>query len=544
MANIVGITIGPIFDTLSSATSPAALWFGSTLFSDLARRICIETEQIREALYSPKFDEADRDGLKDGVGKYHDRIIFKSSYEENKLACELEAMTKKVKEETLAVFRNGDKLIEGLNGKDEDYLKFLETYLQVNYVILPESKVKSNCILAVSQYLDVLECNKTISSSNQNNLFASVMRKTDMTGPKSDRTGASYLIKKTKLFRDNFEKTENNQFIQTKEENGEKTKYIRSIEEIANPEGKRRTQKYQDYYAVVSADADGMGNFLKAINDDDIPEFSGCCLEYSKAASKIIGDYGGMTIYAGGDDLLFLAPVKNGEKNIFDLCAEIAGKFNEILVNHERDGIKIFEESPIPTVSFGISIKYKSYPLYEALEESRTQLFGVAKNFSGKNCIAVQLEKHSGQSAKLVFGNECKTAIDDILNLAGECLKKADTENDNSVRVIKGIASKIEQCYAIIKVIDDRIAEGKKIRREWDNLFDNEGQEGARDYLQSLNRLYYESVHDNKRITNTLKQQEEQKESEFPGHDDESLNALLALLRISKFFTEKPGQED
>ena len=36
----IGITIGPIFDTILDASSPAAMWFTSFLFSDLTRRIC------------------------------------------------------------------------------------------------------------------------------------------------------------------------------------------------------------------------------------------------------------------------------------------------------------------------------------------------------------------------------------------------------------------------------------------------------------------------------------------------------------------------
>ena len=87
MTYYAGITIGPIFDTISNATIPAALWFASYLFSDLSRRIC---GGIREGvsrisggegvseipgavIISPYHDGANDN---DGVGKYHDRIIF------------------------------------------------------------------------------------------------------------------------------------------------------------------------------------------------------------------------------------------------------------------------------------------------------------------------------------------------------------------------------------------------------------------------------------------------------------------------------------
>ena len=36
----IGLTIGPIFDTLNLASTPAALWAGSYLFSSLTKTIC------------------------------------------------------------------------------------------------------------------------------------------------------------------------------------------------------------------------------------------------------------------------------------------------------------------------------------------------------------------------------------------------------------------------------------------------------------------------------------------------------------------------
>ena len=72
----IGITIGPILQTLEEAGTPAALWFASSYFSDLTRRICqaltIHMEGIQ--IYSPYYSETTVDN--DGVGKYHDRIIF------------------------------------------------------------------------------------------------------------------------------------------------------------------------------------------------------------------------------------------------------------------------------------------------------------------------------------------------------------------------------------------------------------------------------------------------------------------------------------
>ena len=83
--------------------------------------------------------------------------------------------------------------------------------------------------------------------------------------------------------------------------------------------------------------------------------------------------FGGMIIYAGGDDLLFLAPVSNGKgQTVFELCQEIAMLFEGKM----KDNFVGF--SSCPTVSFGISIQYEKFPLYEALNHARNLLFGMA----------------------------------------------------------------------------------------------------------------------------------------------------------------------
>ena len=100
-----------------------------------------------------------------------------------------------------------------------------------------------------------------------------------------------------------------------------------------------------------------MGKILSRLKDDEVRIFSKACLEYSGEASKLVSRFGGMTIYAGGDDLLFLAPVSNGKgQTVFELCQEIAMLFEGKM----KDNFVGF--SSCPTVSFGISIQYGEIP--------------------------------------------------------------------------------------------------------------------------------------------------------------------------------------
>ena len=66
-----------------------------------------------------------------------------------------------------------------------------------------------------------------------------------------------------------------------------------------------------------------MGKIVSSISADNVLKVSDALLEYGKKACEKIKSYGGLPIYAGGDDLLFIAPVNGKNNNIFGLIDEI-----------------------------------------------------------------------------------------------------------------------------------------------------------------------------------------------------------------------------
>lgn len=107
--NYIGITIGPIFETIKEAISPASMWFASAFFSEVTRLLC---EKIKKedpiAIISPHSSahlsahSSDEMNLSDGIGKYPDRIFLCSStINQNKLDLYIE----KVKEEAAGFFK-------------------------------------------------------------------------------------------------------------------------------------------------------------------------------------------------------------------------------------------------------------------------------------------------------------------------------------------------------------------------------------------------------------------------------------------------------
>ena len=81
------ITVGPILETLNMADSPVALWYASTMFSNLVARLCRALqEELSYTILTPNAPEEleldDQCHSTDGVGRFHDRIICWGQTEE------------------------------------------------------------------------------------------------------------------------------------------------------------------------------------------------------------------------------------------------------------------------------------------------------------------------------------------------------------------------------------------------------------------------------------------------------------------------------
>lgn len=160
------------------------------------------------------------------------------------------------------------------------------------------------------------------------------------------------------------------------------------------------------YIAIVHADGDGIGAMLNSLPESSLPDFSALLTEFAAKAAKMVEEFRGMPVYFGGDDALFFAPVVMGDRTIFDLLQNMDRAFQA-----KFDGLPGVQTKP--TLSFGLSITYIKFPLYEALEQSRELLLKVAKTGlctdipkkgggAGfevlKNNIAFRVLRHSGSA--------------------------------------------------------------------------------------------------------------------------------------------------
>ncbi|RME92910.1 MAG: type III-B CRISPR-associated protein Cas10/Cmr2, partial [Bacteroidetes bacterium] len=177
------------------------------------------------------------------------------------------------------------------------------------------------------------------------------------------------------------------------------------------------------YLCFVKADGDNMGKVIQAIGNasGDLQQLSKILAEFAQAAVNEILAFGGIPIYAGGDDLFFVAPVQNERQaHILQLIKSLDEAFPQQalirLAKQHQPGIK-----DLPSLSFGLSLTYHKYPMAEALENVDTLLLENAKQFElpggKKNAVAFRVLKHSGQA----FGTTLsKAELDKLLDLIAQ----------------------------------------------------------------------------------------------------------------------------
>ncbi|MCD1277237.1 type III-B CRISPR-associated protein Cas10/Cmr2 [Streptococcus sinensis] len=492
-----GITIGPIFKTIGEAISPAGLWFGSYFFSTVTKKLCEELVEIPTVkIFSPFYDSnSNQNPQEDGIGRYHDRILFLVD-DNTVIEGELPSIISAVKKEMagkFGVFNSGQ--IEN----------FINNYLRIDFVILDEKTMNgiiekrekegedgNNIAIILNDALDALELMAAGKGRTDMNLFAPFFA-----GKKDNR---NCYIKGSELFTDT---KLNSQLLTSYSDHASE---LKSIEDIAlsrkkeenssdrSPSGEIAPTR-SEYYAVVNSDGDKVGTLLKALckdveiskQSDRINSFSRACLDYAGEAAKLVGKYGGMTIYAGGDDLLFIAPVHS----IFSLCSELDEMFKKTLekVNLPDDEINV-------SLSFGVAVQYVKYPLYEALERARVQLYKAKESYgkrpngskiSGGNRLGIELVKHSGKTVQLMVENEKLELIDHLINYRA-------TTND---KALESVLYNLQDTEIIFKLLFEKTAQNifdfQEYKMRFLNNFNNPNQLAYHDYLEKIAEFFYDN---------------------------------------------------
>ncbi len=371
MNKYIGVTIGPIFETINMADTPASLWAASYMFSLISKTVCetlAEKGVPEEDIIAPYYKNDDPLISKnDGIGLFHDRIIFRADKFD---IVQFADVKSKVLEKAGQIM-----------GLDYEYLS--------EYILLSAAEFEAeNPIAESGLVLDCLELAVPYVFCEQKNPLMSLF-----TGSEEQTLSRNSAIKKIAADFEKFQLRKNQSNIKT-------------IEDIVNTgTGKK---KYR-YYAIVRSDGDNTNKIIRNLDADMQREFSRDCLAHCARIAQLVEEFDGVTIYSGGDDLLAILPCESRSgKNLFEFTDRANGMYTE---NFRKYGAQ-------STLSFGIAVAYYKSMLGEALAESAHLLFDVAK--TRKNGVAISVRKHSGQTDSIFASNDC---IDRILFLQQEAEK-------------------------------------------------------------------------------------------------------------------------
>ena len=470
-SNYIGITIGPIIDTLANTKATRELWAASYSFSYIMKEIIRELKNNSDrAFILPYVEDINLFSAADkrtdaryklGSGVFPDRIIFKAAINDTKASIEKIASTV-IDDFATKVAK---KIYPSKINKHVEVVSFIRQYYQIDIMEM-ELGTHPKPILVLSDYLNTLELQRRfppIKSLYLQNFFSWVNSSflvKDAFGEDhhsfetllhiASRTFAETPEYKHSLVtqRPNHSESDEASLLagnliespQTQRDT-ESDKFL--ISELSRTykgkEGNLHFKPAHKYIAIVYSDGDNIGNIIKAIENDGEHKhayFSKQMNQFALNAVEKIREYGGMPVYAGGDDLLFFAPVITGSSNIFQFLQELDTQFKELFNSF---GISVSQ-------SFGLSINYYKHPLSEALASSRNLLFGDAKKTGDKNNIAFRLQKHSGS----YFGSvlhlvDGSTTL--FLNVLNTSLK------NNGSDLLRSVIYKIRESEKLIGLI-------------------------------------------------------------------------------------------
>jgi CRISPR-associated protein Cmr2 len=328
--NYIAYTIGPIYETifktLNDDHKTKRLKAGSEFFSCFMRELLGRLREDVEVLVPYVGDEVFLREYR--MGLFHDRFIARSAKE----CSELQRLFARHLADTLEAL--AEKISSACSAKE------LAENMDNHLLVATEDELRSideNVIFALNRALDSMELQRSFSPQNP-------------------------------------------QCITRYQENRIKSERVRSLEVISGE---------MNYYAVITADGDRMGERIReqaTQRPEEIVTLSRSLYDFFTQGDDLYAlthdTFGGELIYAGGDDILALLPVKKNGRDFLSYIEMLDRRFKA----HVGEEVSL---------SFGVNIVYYKYPLRDAINGAFS-LLKYAKQ-EGANTMALKVTKHSGQ---------------------------------------------------------------------------------------------------------------------------------------------------
>ncbi|ATR90768.1 type III-B CRISPR-associated protein Cas10/Cmr2 [Porphyromonas gingivalis] len=522
------ITIGPIGKTLAKARSVKSFWTASYLFSWIMRKLLEKLPKENFEILSPYRAGKDVLGeISKKVGLFPDRLFAKGELEEK----EFKRIKREIFGELAEKFKNAfqdekDDIARKIDtesdqkrkreleeiksrysnaaSKGEDIRKYLENYLSISSITV---ELSSDCSILeqLNKYLDTQEVFNKASTQTEEDymeMFIEAPNNPFLKAYSQDRAFPSTSEIAVSGWEQNPPKDANGEVDYSK---------------LTSKTGFRNCYKY---LAVIRADGDGFGTYIKNLNvnkENELTRFTKSFFEFSvEVANELIQKTKAIPVYIGGDDLFLFAPVLEGnvEKDVFNLIKEI----DDLFIQKEiGEGL---------SMSYGVSIFYYKSPMSEAIDIADSMLRKAKEEKEEKekkkDTVAISIQKHSGQ--KIEFLLPCKHSTDKCKQETGLYKKateliRAFKEDDS---MLNSLIYWIEDMYETI-FTDEVTLYQERINAVFDNFFDEEIHKENEVFFDLLKKFIH-SMHHSEDTPRKLK-------------DKKKL--LHGILRYCQFVTAK-----
>lgn len=394
MTKYIGITIGPIDRITTYVKSAHSIWASSYIFSYLAKHIILHLKETCKIEYGNFITPViTKDMFEPSpVGRFPDQYVI--SITENANAVNIINETYKATNNLLK--KIAQDIVNTLKIKtDIDTVQeYLKRVIKV-YAVEKDFDDTSNKTKIVSEFQQMfaaMECFDTYQQEERRNYLTEYFQS-------KTKSKTKLLVEDTN---NKKELAKNRMFSSILECSAQIEPEKASDYEERNIDDSN-LKTFQKYIAFVAADGDNFGKTIAQLG-----EKSKYFTDFSSNLRDAVASYGGQTIFQGGDDIMFFAPIHNPKSelsnvtDIFSLINHIDKLFEEIVIKKlkEKDekGDSVWDRLiDKPSLSYGVAIAYYKHPMNETRQRA-IDLLHHCKYSYNRNTIAWEVCKHSGQT--------------------------------------------------------------------------------------------------------------------------------------------------
>lgn len=504
MTKYVGITIGPIDRIAEYSKSTRSIWASSYIFSFLAKNIISHLKNeckiqnddfITPIITDDMFEESP-------VGRFSDQYVINvaENTAEN-IIKEIYIATDNV----LTVIAGDIATTLKIKTNIDTVKEYLKRVIKVYATIKESTESTKDDSAIVSDFqatFAAMECFDTYQQIESRNYLAEYFQ-----------TKAELLANDA----NNLDEENKRKFRTILEISGG----LKIIEAnlVNKGQSDSNLKTYQKYIAFVAADGD---NFGKTIARDR--KISKIFTEFNTNLREAVSNYGGQTIFQGGDDIMFFAPMYSSDDNkkittekksnedgkdstekitdIFALIKYIDDLFEQNVINPLKETVDQESNKNIwdtleakPSLSYGVAIAYYKHPMNETRQRANDLLHQCKDEESyNRNAIAWEVRKHSGQTFHDVIDKKIKeentqgnVQFDKMLTIISNAIKRGNDVDDNFLHSITHwIISHKDIIESVILKNQDSEVKKKLLANYFKNNFNEEPHNHKQTFINSI----------------------------------------------------------